>query len=237
MQLLQPISLAIALYLFGTSCEAFNFHGGFYKQAARNQQLRAVQAPTKGSSSLSSMRKDMFQSSCLKNPRGGSCFPPNQQGIRLKPLLLSPSRSAQGQHEDDDEAESLLDPSSAEVRVLNARLKGEFHLPRWGRAFRLRGKETDASSFSAADMEQQEEEDVITLREYRANFLPKAYMQACFNMTKINMEYMYDYSSWGWNDMKKRRSLEHESARFVVATKRSNAASQDVQVVGFVHYR
>jgi hypothetical protein len=233
MQFLQPISRAIALFLFAVSCEAFNFHGAWHRHAARNQQFRAVRAP----GSLSGMmKKDTFDFGCFKNNGRRSCFYPNQQGIVLEPLLLSPSRSAHGQHEDDED-ESLLDPSSPEVRVLNARLKGEIHLPRWGRAFRLRGKATNASSFSAAGLERQEEEDIITLREYRANFVPKSYMEACFNMTKINMQDMYDYSTWKWSDIKKKKSLQHESARFVIATKRMNTASQGVQVVGFVHYR
>ncbi|KAK4884244.1 hypothetical protein RN001_000515 [Aquatica leii] len=52
-----------------------------------------------------------------------------------------------------------------------------------------------------------------------------------FNLTKQNMEEMYNNCSWGWNDKKKQEELMDESAWYLIAK------LVDGKLLGFSHFR
>jgi hypothetical protein len=233
----RALSYAVALCFLVSTCQAFVSNGIFLlNPALRIPGMQGcIRLP-----GLSNMRGRTLGSNSLRKPEEYAFSSVIHQLYKLKPLLLSPSRQAYGRSNEDEDEDSqyLMDPSSPEVRVLNARLRGEFHMPSWGRTFRPRKrKASDVTLLIPAAGGENDADHNITLREYRANFLPKQYLEACFNMTKVNMEEMYNRSSWKWSDAKKLKSLQHESARLIVATRKMDVSGHGSEVVGFVHYR
>ena len=52
-----------------------------------------------------------------------------------------------------------------------------------------------------------------------------------FDLTKDNMETLYDSTSWGWNDKKKREEMQEDNAWYLIAKDESGKA------VGLSHFR
>ena len=127
--------------------------------------------------------------------------------------MATASRAKAGSWEEDD-----IDwgqPSKEEL-VLDARLAGRDPVPSWARSMTIRGNEK--SRF-------------VRVHSYKGKDLPTYLVQDAFDLTKANMEAMYEQSLWGWSDGQKRGDLESELARFFVAT------DERGQLQGFIHYR
>jgi len=62
--------------------------------------------------------------------------------------------------------------------------------------------------------------------------VPKDIMNYCVNLTETNMQQLYEDAGWGWNQLKKRRELEDEEARLLVASDKTTG-----EPVGFMHFR
>jgi ribosomal protein S18 acetylase RimI-like enzyme len=56
----------------------------------------------------------------------------------------------------------------------------------------------------------------VELKGYRVATMPDSLRQWAFDLTKKNMFDIYE-STWGWNNLEKRRELAHANARFFVA--------------------
>ena len=84
---------------------------------------------------------------------------------------------------------------------------------------------TTCSSSSAAD-------GPSATRGYVVDQLPDRLRRWCFDLTKRNMEAMYE-RTWGWSNPEKRRELAHSDARFIVAFR----GDDDDGPMGFVHFR
>ena len=69
-------------------------------------------------------------------------------------------------------------------------------------------------------------------RGYVVDQLPDRLRRWCFDLTKRNMEAMYE-RTWGWSNPEKRRELAHSDARFIVAFR----GDDDDGPMGFVHFR
>jgi len=54
-----------------------------------------------------------------------------------------------------------------------------------------------------------------------------------FNLTKANMETLYEESHWGWNDKQKREEMTDEKAWFLIA----RVANDESHPVALVHFR
>lgn len=85
---------------------------------------------------------------------------------------------------------------------------------------------TTCSSSSAAD-------GPSATRGYVVDQLPDRLRRWCFDLTKRNMEAMYE-RTWGWSNPEKRRELAHSDARFIVAFRGDD---DDDGPMGFVHFR
>lgn len=72
-------------------------------------------------------------------------------------------------------------------------------------------------------------------RGYVVDQLPDRLRRWCFDLTKRNMEAMYE-RTWGWSNPEKRRELAHSDARFIVAF-RGDDDDDDDGPMGFVHFR
>ena len=84
---------------------------------------------------------------------------------------------------------------------------------------------TTCSSSAAAD-------GPSATRGYVVDQLPDRLRRWCFDLTKRNMEAMYE-RTWGWSNPEKRRELAHSDARFIVAFR----GDDDDGPMGFVHFR
>ena len=69
-------------------------------------------------------------------------------------------------------------------------------------------------------------------RGYVVDQLPDRLRRWCFDLTKRNMEAMYE-RTWGWSNPEKRRELAHSDARFIVAFRGFRVRVP----LGFVHFR
>ncbi len=59
----------------------------------------------------------------------------------------------------------------------------------------------------------------LNLQYYTADTMPKQLKNWAFDLTKINIQQFYENCpGWGWSDAKKRKELEDDNARYVVAT-------------------
>ncbi len=64
------------------------------------------------------------------------------------------------------------------------------------------------------------------------SMVPAEVVDFCFDLTERNMRQHYEQSGWGWNALKKRRELEDEEARLLVARDRATN-----KLVAFMHFR
>jgi N-alpha-acetyltransferase 40 len=73
----------------------------------------------------------------------------------------------------------------------------------------------------------------LTIKHYHASKLPSDVFEWCFELTKKNMEALYEECpGWGWKDGKKRRELSYEDARVIVAVD-----AESSEPMGFLNYR
>ncbi|XP_078000802.1 N-alpha-acetyltransferase 40-like [Glandiceps talaboti] len=71
----------------------------------------------------------------------------------------------------------------------------------------------------------------LTIECVRTPDLDKDTLEWAFNLTKTNMQELYEASSWGWKDRDKREELTYDGAWYLVARE------LDGMAVGFVHMR
>ena len=125
-------------------------------------------------------------------------------------LPATKASSGGGEWDVDDEMD--WGETSKEELVLDARMAGRDGVPLWAQSMTLRGKQ-------------------VVLQSYKGKEIP-AYLSAdAFDLTKANMQDMYEASMWGWSDAQKSGDLQSHLARFFVAT------GERGELLGFVHYR
>jgi hypothetical protein len=119
--------------------------------------------------------------------------------------------------DDNRDQDFTLDQDSAEEKVLRARLFRDKLPPEF----------SDFGSYSVQLFNNAE--------------VPSFVRTACFNLTKQNMEAMYQESRWGWSDGAKLAELNHPLSRYLVATLRPDAADvlrgAPPALAGFLLYR
>eukprot|EP00923_Selenidium_pygospionis_P055272 GHVN01096370.1.p1 GENE.GHVN01096370.1~~GHVN01096370.1.p1 ORF type:complete len:300 (-),score=54.94 GHVN01096370.1:187-1086(-) len=75
----------------------------------------------------------------------------------------------------------------------------------------------------------------IVVEGYAACDVPQTLMEACFALTKGNMQHLYDgaeFNNKGWSDKIKMKELTHDEARFIIAK-----TETDGELSGFAHFR
>lgn len=65
----------------------------------------------------------------------------------------------------------------------------------------------------------------------RLQDMPTEDINWAFDLTKHNMQLLYENSSWGWNDKKKKEEMTEDKSRYLIARAESGKA------VGFSHFR
>eukprot|EP00923_Selenidium_pygospionis_P055275 GHVN01096373.1.p1 GENE.GHVN01096373.1~~GHVN01096373.1.p1 ORF type:complete len:196 (-),score=26.54 GHVN01096373.1:652-1239(-) len=75
----------------------------------------------------------------------------------------------------------------------------------------------------------------VVVEGYAACDVPQTLMEACFALTKANMQPLYDraeFNNRGWSDKIKMKELTHDEARFIIAK-----TANDGELSGFAHFR
>lgn len=72
---------------------------------------------------------------------------------------------------------------------------------------------------------------VVSIECKRVSDLRQDEFQWAFDLTKSNMETMYEASSWGWSDKKKKEEMSEESAWYLIAK------DENEKGVGLSHFR
>lgn len=67
--------------------------------------------------------------------------------------------------------------------------------------------------------------------------LTRGELQWAFNITKSNMEVVYDASGYGWDDDDKMRELTEQGTRFLLIREKSAEGCPPGELRGFAHFR